>query len=811
MNKANNNISAGHRGIIQIIGIFMCSLLFAQGAFAQDDIPFTFIRVGDMDGFGFKEGHTNQSAAGSQLNVDGIGMLYGGDFLPDLNYGGTVQAAQGDDFDNRDGEEHGNSKVSSRGAIIKGGTKGSSWTDHTMAWGTKPEFVFDFSVKEGLIDTKAELYFNMIFGDYDNHGATIDIFNNNGLITTLTPTLQNKVKAGEENDGLIQTTYYTIKFKDVFHSTNNGHHEGYFRAVFNNVSDPLLAFDFAELGADPIRPDIILAPGPAEMETKDDTITAGEAINLIALVSDIYYKSYPTKPSDFKWSIIEDTKAAGDTVIVSSKGKSSFTATRAHRTVDIKVVYTDPDNSKTKLRDTVSVTIVPADPYAIDVEPTKKRASKQDSFEDISLTFDDESGEDTLFAFVRDEYGNFIESSKNATWSIGDADIVSVSAYGTSVHGRVLDKGDIGSTIVTVSEGTLNSDSVTIVVDGFVPEPEIEEPEIPIVKSISTLELEMEEDDGVVGTNGDAEITITAEDFESTNRTLDISLRFPNGDSHEVELERTDDDGVYALSEDIYDELVQYAGDRITIEASFVDGYGDVITAEIKVEVYEKEPVKVSAGTFEFGVARSLFSVPEADDNAVDHIEAFSESHTLHTNQHALFVAHSKGNASLYNSEEETFESTNITDAADFVGPTITIELTLPKVKGDFVGSDGEAIDGEAIGAPQWSALIYFQIYYYSTTGQFVRELTQELTVPQEQFSDKGTATLYIEWLPELDGENPILTASNGRQLQSGVILSVINSSVIFKEETKYVDLNEEDTQEKQQSMMHNLGYLRAR
>ncbi|MGL1936707.1 MAG: hypothetical protein OCD01_16885 [Fibrobacterales bacterium] len=780
----------------------------------QDDIPFTFIRVGDMDGFGFNEGSGHTSAAGSPLNVDGIGMLYGGDFLPDLNHGGTVQASQGDDFDNRDGSEHGDGKVEARGAIINNGTKGSQWTDHTMAWATRPEFVFDFKVKEGMIDPKAEIYFNMIFGDYDNHGATIEISNNNGPITTLTPTLQNQVGAGEENDGLIQTTYYVVNFSDVFYKKENGYHIGYFKAAFNNVSDPFLTFDFAELGAEPIDPDIILAPGPHEITASDHELVAGDTVSLSAVVTDVYYETYQTSKEDFKWTIIADEKEEGDLVIVNTKGKSSFTATQAHRTVPIRVVYTDPDNSKKKLKDTITVTVVPAEPYGLDIEPTKKRKSKVEYYNDISFNVTDVL-EDSVYAFVRDEYGNFIESAKTAQWTSGNSTQVSIDNMIAPPHGILFTTGESGETYIRVDEKGLLGDSVLITIVGEIEEPDTTRKHVEIIdttwvdttitKSISTLELEIEHEKGVVGQMESAELTIIAGNFESPKVSITATLVLPKGSEIEIELERGETDGVFESTENIYDALLPYEGDRITLEVYYEDYYGDEIRSELEVLVYEKVPFEISSGRLTFGIVRSLLDYTQVSDKDLVENNVLFENSSLQRENHALFVESGKNEVEVYDYEDEEFSGSIQKEESEFIGPTINLELEVPKISGDLEGTD---FDFDDLGKPAWNATVILEVFYYNTQGEYIRAVSQEITLGKE-YLESGTAKVYQEWIPEHMDDYAILTAHNNRHIQSGVILAAIKSTIVYSLAENYADIDNGYTATVTKSALHSFGYIR--
>jgi len=198
----------------------MTSILLPLNVMA---VPFEYVRIGDIDGFGYGDGSTSsglvstiggfyEAANNGSVNADGSGVLYGGDWLPDLNGTGSLATGAKDDFDNRDAAEEGNTKYSALGATLGSGMDGSDFTDialstsydnsstngkvwdhNTGTYGTggsflhppsgvpnQPGFVFDFFVATGDIDSAADVYFNMVFGDYDVSPASIKVTSANG-------------------------------------------------------------------------------------------------------------------------------------------------------------------------------------------------------------------------------------------------------------------------------------------------------------------------------------------------------------------------------------------------------------------------------------------------------------------------------------------------------------------------------------------------------------------------------------------------------------------------------------------------------
>lgn len=256
--------------------------------------PFTEIRIGDIDGFGFGTGSGFTAANGGPANLGAGGVLGAeslptvGDYLPDLNGDGTVQINQGDDFDNRSAAEIAGSSLSGSG-FTDTGTTGSQFTDialsqsydtssaanqvydaNTDSFGAggpfpttpsqslpnQPGFVFDFFVADTDIAAGTPVFFNMLFGDYDIIPAEIRFTLADFSTRTISVSTQNS-PAGE--DGLIQSAFAALDFVDVFTAAIGGY-DGFLGVDFVAPNEPLTAFDFVELSVDPIAPNPIPVP-----------------------------------------------------------------------------------------------------------------------------------------------------------------------------------------------------------------------------------------------------------------------------------------------------------------------------------------------------------------------------------------------------------------------------------------------------------------------------------------------------------------------------------------------------------------------
>ncbi|MHA1570804.1 MAG: hypothetical protein ACTSWM_03200, partial [Alphaproteobacteria bacterium] len=223
--------------------------------------PFEFVRIGDKDGFGFAStaGLVRATAAPHNLpaDTDGDGVLSKDEFLPDLNRDGGVAWTSLDNFDNRSPAESANTAYQCVGCkTIGDATAGAIWTDLSLSisapdasWPDEDgpvlpnnaEFRFEFTVDGKDIVPGSQIFFNLVFGDYDVDPALIAVgFANQPHRTLL---LRNQGR----RDGLIQARSTVLEFDEVFTQNDSGGWDGFMRVVFVAPRDPYTAFDFVEL------------------------------------------------------------------------------------------------------------------------------------------------------------------------------------------------------------------------------------------------------------------------------------------------------------------------------------------------------------------------------------------------------------------------------------------------------------------------------------------------------------------------------------------------------------------------------------
>ncbi|MDH3677406.1 MAG: hypothetical protein OEQ12_03805 [Nitrosopumilus sp.] len=272
------------------IGILLGILVLTSTMYfpAAHAASFSAIRIGDVDGFGYGAGAGFQAANNGPANVGPLGVLTAemlptvGDFLPDIDLGGSVATGAGDDFDNRAAVEVAGNSLTGQG-FTDNNTIGSDFTDislstsydtssnngnvfdaNTLTSGAggpfptppsgnlpnQPGFQFDFFVANADITPGTPIFFNFMFGDYDVTPAGLLFTRANGTTFTQNITPQNNAQG---QDGLVQAAFATLSFDDVFTATVGGW-DGKLRVDFVANNEPYTAFDFVELSVTPLIP-----------------------------------------------------------------------------------------------------------------------------------------------------------------------------------------------------------------------------------------------------------------------------------------------------------------------------------------------------------------------------------------------------------------------------------------------------------------------------------------------------------------------------------------------------------------------------
>lgn len=280
---------------------------FSRNTVGQRD-PTFYIRIGDVDGFGFGAAEGCYAANGGPANPDGDAVLGTGDFMPDLNRDRVMATGSKDDFDHRDAAEYnGNAYYAHNCTFSAANMRGVEFTDIALStsydgsrnknevhvkglgatWPTgswrknsstyynnpewfflgrnsspefgqggdfpkppsnsrpnQPGFVFDFESAEGAIVEGQSIFFNMVTADYDVTPFRLILTNIDGQ-TIEVPVVHQSNSGGE--DGLVQAAFARMPFDFVFKRIDGGGYRGFLRVDMDAPNEPYLCYDFVEL------------------------------------------------------------------------------------------------------------------------------------------------------------------------------------------------------------------------------------------------------------------------------------------------------------------------------------------------------------------------------------------------------------------------------------------------------------------------------------------------------------------------------------------------------------------------------------
>ncbi len=316
-------------------------------------------------------------------------------------------------------------------------------------------------------------------------------------------------------------------------------------------------------------------------------------------------------------------------------------------------------------------------------------------------------------------------------------------------------------------------------------------------KTVSTLEIEMEEGTGKSGT---ADLAIVVGNFESTKLTTTVIIELPNKEDVVVVLEKGQEGGMYEGVEDLFDKLIPYQGEEIDLKVWYVDSWGDTIRTELEISVYKKKDIDVSKVGIELVTVRPIIDYSDVDQTQFNRYEEIADEAEYFSSNFNTYVRQSKKRIHMLNAEGEIIND-EISDTDELLGPTFDITVSLPEINGE----DEKEYDGTA----EWEVTVVVDGWFYNHHGAFIQRLKRKVVVPFESFKSEKEVQLYAEWIPEIEDEVMTLSAINGRQVQSGVILAGVSSTVRCKLMHDYGELEEGYVDVIQKTKMISIGYIR--
>jgi fibro-slime domain-containing protein len=194
------------------------------------------------------------------------------------------------------------------------------------------------------------------------------------------------------------------------------------------------------LYSQPGNPSTLAPLGPA------GTATAGQNFPLYAHVFDSTQGWIPLNDSLVTWSMQD---SLGNPILSNQKGGSTiFFPREAFGAVTITASFRDPVTGKT-ISTFISVYVQPGPAHHIMIE-ADQNANTTRNDRPIKTIFVDQANPATVYAVVRDTFGNFVRLDANATWVLRDTLVVALSSL--KGNSTTLSEISFGTTTLTASE-----------------------------------------------------------------------------------------------------------------------------------------------------------------------------------------------------------------------------------------------------------------------------------------------------------------------------------------------------------------------
>jgi fibro-slime domain-containing protein len=194
-----------------------------------------------------------------------------------------------------------------------------------------------------------------------------------------------------------------------------------------------------------------------------DTATAGQSFPLYAHVFDSLQVWQPNNDSLVTWTI---TDALGNPLLSTTTGDSTaFTPTEAFGSVIITATFRDPANPSKIITKSLTVYIKPGPGTHIVIEADSlARTTRNDR--PVQVISVDKNVTATVYAVVRDQYGNFVRFATNASWTVRDPLIAAATPKSGAPWTATVSELSYGNTVLTASEAGLTPGTATVAATG---------------------------------------------------------------------------------------------------------------------------------------------------------------------------------------------------------------------------------------------------------------------------------------------------------------------------------------------------------
>jgi fibro-slime domain-containing protein len=195
-----------------------------------------------------------------------------------------------------------------------------------------------------------------------------------------------------------------------------------------------------------------------------DTAIAGQAFPIYAHVFDSLGIWQKDKDNLVTWTMVD---TMGNPILSTTTGSSTgFTPTEANGWVTITATFTDPANPGKPIITSIKVFIAPAAGTHIVIEADSLAARSSRNDKPVGNITVNRTVSTTVYAVVRDQYGNFVRFANNASWSMANAGIASATPLSGKQWAARVAEVSFGNTVLTASEGSLIPGTATVACTG---------------------------------------------------------------------------------------------------------------------------------------------------------------------------------------------------------------------------------------------------------------------------------------------------------------------------------------------------------
>lgn len=192
------------------------------------------------------------------------------------------------------------------------------------------------------------------------------------------------------------------------------------------------------------------------------TIKAGDSLPVYGRLFDSTGKWVSDLEENIKWTF---EKAVDGASFSPSEGyKTIVTATEVGSSITLKASFKDPSNAgRPSSNATLAISVIAGDPARIEIisDSLPQNTNGNDDFN--SIVFERGNASRTVYAILRDKFGNYVGPAKNAVWASNDELIVKVSDanVGRSTVVSKTSSSDGSITFITATYNNL-SDSLDV-------------------------------------------------------------------------------------------------------------------------------------------------------------------------------------------------------------------------------------------------------------------------------------------------------------------------------------------------------------